>query len=77
MLEVSNSRNSSGVITESNAIARFVAKLRADTELLGATLLESAQVDSWMDYSAHNIELPATMWLYPVLGESIPSDLLM
>ena len=37
-----------GVITESNAIARFVAKLRVDTELTGATLLESAQVNFYL-----------------------------
>jgi len=39
-----------------------------DSGLLGATLLESAQIDSWMDFSSHNIELPATLWFYPVLG---------
>ena len=31
-------------IRESNAIARFIAKLRLDSNLLGANLLESAQV---------------------------------
>ena len=37
--------NASGnVITESNAISRYIAKLRLDSELLGATLFESAQV---------------------------------
>jgi len=55
-------------IRESNAIARFIAKLRLDSNLLGTTLLESAQVDSWMDFSSHNIELPATLWFYPILG---------
>ena len=25
-------------------------------------------VDSWIDFVAHEIELPATLWLYPVLG---------
>ena len=26
------------------------------------------QVDSWLDFSSHNIELPATLWFYPILG---------
>ena len=37
-------------ITESNAIARFIAKLRLDSELLGTTLLESAQVSIVLSY---------------------------
>jgi len=55
-------------VHESNAIARFIAKLRLDSELLGTSLLESAQVDSWIDFSSHNIELPSTLWFYPILG---------
>jgi elongation factor 1-gamma len=46
-----------GAIFESNAIARYVARIRRDTELYGATFFESAQVDSWVDFSAHDIEL--------------------
>ena len=40
VLQTSNGTN----ITESNAIARFIAKLRVDTELLGSTLVDSALV---------------------------------
>jgi elongation factor 1-gamma len=57
-----------GSIFESNAIARYVARMRRDTELFGVSFFESALVDSWIDFSAHNIELPATLWFYPVLG---------
>ena len=57
-----------GSITESNAIARYVARLRQDTGLYGATFFESAQVDSWIDFTSHDIELSATVWFYPVLG---------
>ena len=56
------------MLTESNAIARFVARIRRDTELYGRTFFEAAQVDSWVDFTAHEVELPATMWIYPVLG---------
>jgi elongation factor 1-gamma len=57
-----------GSIFESNAIARYVARMRRDTELYGVSFFESALVDSWIDFSAHDIELPATLWFYPVLG---------
>lgn len=26
------------------------------------------QVDSWIDFCAHELELPATIWYYPVIG---------
>lgn len=55
-------------IFESNAIARYVARLRGDTELLGASFVEQAQVDAWIDFVAHNLDVPMTMWVYPVLG---------
>mmetsp|Transcript_24304 Transcript_24304/g.24573 ORF Transcript_24304/g.24573 Transcript_24304/m.24573 type:complete len:455 (+) Transcript_24304:66-1430(+) len=57
-----------GCLFESNAIARYVARLRRDTELYGVSFFESGQVDSWIDFCSHDIELPATMWFYPVLG---------
>ena len=57
-----------GSIFESNAIARYVARIRADTGLYGATLFESAQVDQWVDFCSHNLELPTSLWVYPVLG---------
>eukprot|EP01031_Cornospumella_fuschlensis_P041561 gene41561-50719_t len=62
-----------GSIFESNAIARYVARLRADAQLLGDTVFESAQVDSWIAFSSHDLELPASLWFYPVLG-TIPSN---
>ena len=58
----------SGVVFESNAIARYLARARADTELLGASFVDQAQVDSWIDFSSNELELPASMWTYPVLG---------
>lgn len=30
--------------------------------------LHLTQVDSWIDFCAHEIELPATIWCYPVIG---------
>jgi elongation factor 1-gamma len=57
-----------GCIFESNAIARFIARIRRDTGIYGSTFFESGQVDSWIDFCGHEIELPAVMWFYPVLG---------
>jgi len=58
----------SGSVFESNAIARYIARLRRDTELYGATFFESGQVDSWLDFASNDVELPASLWLYPVFG---------
>jgi elongation factor 1-gamma len=57
-----------GSLFESNAIARYVAKIRRDTELTGATFFESSQVDAWMDFCAHEVELPAHMWTFTIMG---------
>jgi len=62
-------QTSSGCITESNAIARYVARLRNDTGLYGSSFFESAQVDQWVDFCSHDIELPASLWFYPVIGK--------
>jgi len=59
-----------GVIFESNAIARYVAGLRRDSDLLGASYYEAGLVDSWLDFCSNEIELPACLWTYPVLGLS-------
>mmetsp|Transcript_16955 Transcript_16955/g.25503 ORF Transcript_16955/g.25503 Transcript_16955/m.25503 type:complete len:438 (-) Transcript_16955:259-1572(-) len=58
----------SGPIFESNAIARYIARIRRDTDLYGRTFYESALIDSWIDFCAHELELPCTMWVYPIIG---------
>jgi elongation factor 1-gamma len=57
-----------GALSESNAIARYVARYQRDSELYGCTFFESGQVDSWVDFCSHDLELPVSMWIYPVLG---------
>lgn len=59
---------SSGSISNTNAISRFIAGLRTDTQLLGATVFDAAQVDSWLEFCTLDIELPASIWFYPVVG---------
>ena len=63
VLETSN-----GVLFESNAIARYIATLRNDTALTGNGFVEAALVDQWCDFCAHQLELPACVWFYPVAG---------
>uniref|UniRef100_A0A6U3WYA0 GST C-terminal domain-containing protein n=1 Tax=Ditylum brightwellii TaxID=49249 RepID=A0A6U3WYA0_9STRA len=57
-----------GILFESNAIARFLAKIRSDTGLMGQNVFEEAEVDSWVDFAAREVELPACVWFYPVAG---------
>lgn len=63
-----------GVLFESSAIARYVARIRRDTELLGRSFFEAGQVDAWVDFASHDVELPATLWVYPILGWSKYND---
>ena len=64
----------SGTLFESNAIARYIARIRSDTGLMGSTFFDSAAVDSWIDFCSNELELPATLWLYPVVGYLPPNE---
>ena len=55
-------------IFSGHSIARFVGDLRRDTGLRGNTIQETASIDSWMDWAAQDLELPACVWFYPVAG---------
>lgn len=57
-----------GCIFESGAIARYVARLRSDANLLGASNFQQAQVDQWLDFSLNEIEPARGIWLYPIMG---------
>jgi len=56
-----------GSIWESNAIARYVARL-ADKGLYGRTPLEAGQVDQWLDWVRGDLEIAGAVWLYPIFG---------
>jgi elongation factor 1-gamma len=57
---------SEGVISESNAIARHIA--RQGKGLYGNTAYETAAIDQWIEFSANEIELPGSVWVFPILG---------
>jgi elongation factor 1-gamma len=61
-----------GAIFESNAIARYVTKLKADNPLYGSSLIEYARIEQWMDFGATEIDAGLRMWLFPRLGVGIP-----
>ncbi|CAH9117502.1 unnamed protein product [Cuscuta epithymum] len=57
-----------GTVFESNAIARYVAKLKPDNHLFGSSLIDYAHVEQWNDFSATEIDTNTGRWLYPRLG---------
>jgi elongation factor 1-gamma len=58
----------SGPLFESGAIARYIARLRSDANLLGATNFQKGQVDQWIDFCTNEVEPARGVWLYPILG---------
>ena len=63
----------SGPLFESNAIARYVARLRPDSGLYGSTFYESAQVDQWVDFCATEVEPARGVWYYTITG-ALPAN---
>ncbi|CAI7777115.1 unnamed protein product, partial [Closterium sp. NIES-53] len=62
-----------GPIFESNAIARYVARL-ADKGLFGSNAYEQAQVEQWIDFATNEIDTPVYQWIGPLYqyGTRIP-----
>lgn len=63
-----------GPIFESNAIARYVARVRTDTDLYGSSFYESAQVDQWVDACANELEPALTIILFKLWNYMPVSD---
>jgi elongation factor 1-gamma len=57
-----------GCIWESNAIARYVARLDPNTKLFGSNAFENALVEQWLDFAGAEVTLPLRVWIYPILG---------
>ena len=68
LLEISSNSDFTQFISESNAIARFLAKLNRDSGILGENTVEESKISSWMDWCKNELELPACIWWYPVVG---------
>uniref|UniRef100_A0A0E0IYA9 Elongation factor 1-gamma 2 n=1 Tax=Oryza nivara TaxID=4536 RepID=A0A0E0IYA9_ORYNI len=57
-----------GPVFESNAIARYVTRSKADNPLFGSSLIEYAHIEQWNDFSATEVDANIGKWLYPRLG---------
>ncbi|KAL1542791.1 elongation factor 1-gamma 2-like [Salvia divinorum] len=57
-----------GPIFESNAIARYVARLNPDNNLFGSSSIENGQIEQWIDFSTNEIEAHISAWFYPRIG---------
>ncbi|KAK9908313.1 hypothetical protein WJX75_005835 [Coccomyxa subellipsoidea] len=56
-----------GGIWESNAIARYVARL-SDKGLFGATAYDAAVVEQWIEFCTLELDAPLASWIYPIMG---------
>ncbi|PIN11431.1 Translation elongation factor EF-1 gamma [Handroanthus impetiginosus] len=57
-----------GAIFESNAIARYVARLNPDCSLYGSSLIDYGHIEQWVDFSTTEIDSSIGNWLYPRIG---------
>ena len=57
-LKVTTPNGSTLALSRSNAILRYIAGLREDADLLGATAFDEASVDAWLEWSAQRLEPP-------------------
>ncbi|KAM2027665.1 hypothetical protein ACFX1T_019925 [Malus domestica] len=60
-----------GPVFESNAIARYVTRLKADNPLYGSSLIEYARVEQWIDFATLEIDANILRWLIPRIGFSV------
>jgi len=56
-----------GTISESNAIARYIAR-ESKKGLYGKSTFEAGLIDQWVDFAASEVELASYAWLFPIQG---------
>ena len=56
-----------GSIFESNAIARYVARI-TDKGLYGTTALDLGSIEQWIDFCTNEIDAPLLSWVLPLQG---------
>merc|ERR1712137_510907 len=63
-----------GCIFSSNAITRFIARIRRDVGLYGDNLFEDGMIDSWVEFCTNELEVPLCTWTYSAQGiwEDVP-----
>lgn len=60
-----------GPVFESNAIARYVTRLKADNPLYGSTLIEYAHIEQWIDFGSLEIDANILRWFIPRIGFAV------
>ncbi|KAI9377563.1 hypothetical protein POPTR_019G077000v4 [Populus trichocarpa] len=60
-----------GPIFESNAIARYVTRLKADNPLYGSSLIEYARIEQWIDFATLEIDANILRWFIPRIGFAV------
>eukprot|EP00296_Roombia_truncata_P000148 JP435811.1.p2 GENE.JP435811.1~~JP435811.1.p2 ORF type:complete len:405 (+),score=184.09 JP435811.1:1-1215(+) len=62
-----------GVLFESGAIVRYIARIRADTELFGNGFFQAGEVDQFVDFAASELDSLMGSIILPVLGCAPPN----
>ncbi|XP_047310948.1 elongation factor 1-gamma-like [Impatiens glandulifera] len=57
-----------GAIFESNAIARYVTRLKPNNPLYGSSSIEYGQIDQWVDFATLEIDAHLGTWFRPRMG---------
>ncbi|XP_044490570.1 elongation factor 1-gamma [Mangifera indica] len=60
-----------GPVFESNAIARYVARSKADSSLYGSSLIDYAHVEQWIDFASLEIDANMLIWYRPRMGRAV------
>ncbi|XP_050272900.1 elongation factor 1-gamma-like [Quercus robur] len=60
-----------GPIFESNAIARYVTRLKADNPLYGSSLIDYAHIEQWIDFASLEIDAHLLSWYRPRMGRAV------
>lgn len=59
-----------GAVFESNAIARYVARLKTDHGLFGCSPIDYGHVEQWIDFATLEIDANLLTWFKPRIGRA-------
>ncbi|XP_074567391.1 elongation factor 1-gamma-like [Curcuma longa] len=57
-----------GSIFESNAIARYVTRMKENNPLLGSSLIEYGHIEQWIDFATLEVDTNIIRWFVPRVG---------
>lgn len=60
-----------GPVFESNAIARYVTRLKADNPLYGSSPIEYGHIEQWIDFASLEIDANIGHWFRPRMGRAV------